>query len=299
MSEAVLQTSASELDDLLNGAVDFGCAIAPVRPRVGKDFRHALDAAQSAGLAAVVLKEDTYPTTPIAAILKKGVIAEDGPDVISGVVLNDHVGGLNPYAVEHELMLGGRVIWMPTLSAGNRIRQSFRTAPDETSRPPTRLNVLDPKGKIIEHVSEILELIAEHDAVLASGHLHVSETLPLFAAAKEAGVTRLIVNDPLGFARASTDDMRELVEMGAHLELEASAFVEGPDRKFEATHLQSIIETAGICRVVVGSGFGKAPNAAPIEGLRALARLLREIGYDAKDIQSMMGGNAVILLGLA
>ena len=31
-------------------------------------------------------------------------------------MLNNVVGGLNPYAVEHTAAMGGKIVWMPTLA---------------------------------------------------------------------------------------------------------------------------------------------------------------------------------------
>ena len=41
--------------------------------------------------------------------------------VFGGVALNQTVGGLNPYAVELALRMGGRMVWFPTLSSAAHI----------------------------------------------------------------------------------------------------------------------------------------------------------------------------------
>ena len=41
----------------------------------------------------------------------------------SGIVLNNVVGGFNPYAVEHTAAaMGGKIVWLPTLAAENHLR---------------------------------------------------------------------------------------------------------------------------------------------------------------------------------
>jgi hypothetical protein len=52
------------------------------------------EAARSWG-ATVVLKNHTYPTTPLAALAREHF----GANMLGGVVLNRFVGGLNPDAV--------------------------------------------------------------------------------------------------------------------------------------------------------------------------------------------------------
>jgi len=54
--------------------------------------------------------------------------------VLAGIALNNQVGGLNPWAVDVSLKLGGRFIWFPTFSSAAHIaheekvtRRAFRT----------------------------------------------------------------------------------------------------------------------------------------------------------------------------
>ena len=42
-------------------------------------------------------------------------------------------------------------------------------------------------------MKEVLDVVAKNDMVLASGHLHVSETWLVFEEAKRRGVKRLVV----------------------------------------------------------------------------------------------------------
>jgi len=92
--------------------------------------------------------------------------------------LNNTSGGLNRYAVDHGLKLGARIVWMPTFSAHNHIRHNYRhklLATKEPMLPPTALSVLDGLSQVTDEVKFILDQIAEKDAVLSAGHLHISE----------------------------------------------------------------------------------------------------------------------------
>lgn len=294
-------TDESRVDGLLRGAIDLDCRSGPSIHARHMTHDIAAEEAAAAGMGALAFRDDYYPTTPVAAILEKTIYADLPVKLVSGVVLNNYVGGLNPYAVEHELMLGGRIIWMPTLSATNHIRMSYRdtpSEPDATMRPREALSVLDPKGAITDDVREILEIIAEYDAVLASGHLHVSEILPLFSAARDAGVERLLVNQPVRYACATLQDLEELAQSGAMIELTAAAFIDGPDRHHGDGDLKSFIEAAGTDRVVLSSGLGQSRNLEPVEGLRALVRLCLAHGFSDGDMQLMLSKNAAGLLGL-
>jgi hypothetical protein len=83
---------------------------------------------------------------------------------------------------------------MPTFSAANHIRHNYRghlLATIFPMMPASMLTVVDEKGKIKDEVKVILYQIAEFDAVLSAGHLHISEIFPLFEEAVSRGVNRL------------------------------------------------------------------------------------------------------------
>ena len=295
-----MTTTIDDIDHLLTGAIDLDCRTGPSLEARHFTHDYAAEEAAAAGMAAVAFRDDFYPTTPVAAILEKTVYAELPLKLLSGVVLNNYVGGLNPYAVEHELKLGGRIIWMPTISAANHLRMAYRDNSDNPAMCPREaLGVLDAKGAITAPVREILEIIAQHDAVLASGHLHISEILPLFEAARAAGVRRMLVNQPPHRAGATVADIEELARDGAFIELTAAAFIEGPDRRHPPDVLTSVIAAASPERIVFSSGLGHTGNLKPVEGLRALIRLCLQHGIAEEDMTMMLAENAAQLVELA
>lgn len=291
----------SRVDALLRGAIDLDCRSGPSIHARHLTHDIAAEEAAAASMGALAFRDDYYPTTPVAAILAKAVYANLPVRLVSGVVLNNYVGGLNPYAVEHELMLGGRIIWMPTVSAANHIRMSYRETclePDAHMRSREALNVVDTKGAVTASVHEILELIAEYDAVLATGHLHVSEIFPLFAAARSAGVKRFLVNQPVRYAGATLDDLKELAKSGAMIELTAAAFIDGPDRHHSGEELKRFIGAAGKDCIALCSGLGQSRNLKPVEGLRTLVRLCLAHGFSERDMQLMLSKNASDLVDI-
>ena len=107
-------------------------------------------------------------------------------------MLNNVVGGFNPYAVEHTAAMGGKIVWLPTLAAENHFRwqaQAKWTHPASTDkmRPAVGIQVLDDNKSVRDDVKEVLDVVAKTGMVLASGHLHVSETWLVFEEAS-AGV---------------------------------------------------------------------------------------------------------------
>src|SRR5579885_3836273 len=103
------------IDNLLRGAIDPHVHSGPsIAPRA-LDQLELLQQASAAGFAAVVTKDHDYSGVMTAALIQRHY-----PDLktklFSSIVLNNVVGGFNPYAVEHTAAMGGKIVWMPTLA---------------------------------------------------------------------------------------------------------------------------------------------------------------------------------------
>ena len=293
---------AERVDALLIGAIDMHCHSGPsVMPR-RIDHIEALQEAAEAGMTALLFKDHFYSATPVTELLS----AHYGHlevTMLSGVPLNDTAGGLNPYAVDHGLKLGARLVWMPTFSAANHIRHNRRGHLLPTKVPmkrPRMLTVIDEDGRIKNEVKEILDQIAEFDAVLSAGHLHISEIWPLFEEAERRGVSRRLVQHPTYTIGASYADIRELTESGAFIEHSLCMFI--PESRFNyypEEELRDVIEAGGTEQTILGSDLGQIDNPTPVSGFKAVIRLCIDLGFDDATIRRLVGGNAARLLGLA
>ena len=114
-----------------------------------------------------------------------------------GQVLNQHVGGLNPAAVEAALMMGARVIWMPTTDAHTQAAAGLpRLCLLRPALPDTTYAISPVDWSVEDRARRILALIADADAVLATGHLSGPEVAWLLEAAQRAGVRRKVLTHP-------------------------------------------------------------------------------------------------------
>lgn len=289
------------VDALLRGAVDLHCHSGPSVMERKLNHLEEIRDAEAAGFHAVLFKDHFYSNTPVMQILECERDPEVNLQLLSGVPLNNQLGGLNPYAVEHGLMLGARMVWMPTLCAHNHLTTAFRY--DLHGRlgmkDPIRLSVLDERGCLKPEVFDILDLIAAHDAVLCGGHLHISEMFPLFTEAKARGVTRMLVSHPTYWIEAKTDDLKELSEMGVHMEHCACMLIEGPSRKFPFEQLREYVEVAGIEKTIIGSDLGQTFNPKPVPGFRAAIELCIDLGFSPHEIRRMISLNACNLMGIS
>ncbi|MCZ2861149.1 DUF6282 family protein [Blastococcus sp. VKM Ac-2987] len=187
--------------------------------------RHGLDhevlgAHGEVGVDFAVLKAHEGSTVE-RAVLAAGREAAAGVEVVGGIVLNSPAGGANPDAVEVAARLGGRVVWMPTISAPAHIASA--SSPELSVHRDLafrQVDVLDDAGALLPAWRDVLDVVAAHDLLLASGHLTCSQALVLFRAAKAAGVTRMLLNHPrMPFLEWDDAAAPEFARLGVVLEL--------------------------------------------------------------------------------
>lgn len=288
---------------LLVGAVDLHCHSGPAAmPRILDHHDAMLDAA-GAGFRALLYKDHYYLGTSHARILEK-LFPETNLKLYSGLVLNNASGGFNPHAVDHCIKLGGKIVWLPTLSAANHIdavksgHAVTFPSPAKKMIPAIPLQALDANGQVIDPLKQILDLIAADDIILAGGHLSAAEMLVVFAEAQRRGVKKLLVNHPTYIVRCSDDDIRGLLECGAVMEHSICMFVEGRSKKYSAEELDRLIRLVGVDRTVLSSDLGLVGSPRPIDGFRGIVRMLLDQGYGDDDIRTMVGHNAARLIDL-
>ncbi|MGK6314105.1 DUF6282 family protein [Neorhizobium sp. DT-125] len=289
------------IDALLRGAVDLHCHSGP--SVMGRKINHAEEIADAAaaGMRAILIKDHFYSATPVLELVKRHRPAGSRLEILSGVPLNNALGGLNPRAVEVGLNMGARLVWMPTLSASNHLRTAhyYNLAGRLGMLPVEGLSVLSANGTLRDEVKEILDLIAEHDAVLCGGHLHVSEMYPLFAEARKRGVTRMLVSHPTFWIDANPADLRELASMDVHLEHCACMLIDCPSRQFTAEELHDYVTAGGLAHTILGSDLGQPMNPRPVEGFRSVIKLCLDSGFTPDETRQMTSSNAVSLMGLS
>jgi hypothetical protein len=291
------------IDSLLWGAIDPHVHSGPsIAPRA-LDHVELLRQASAAGFAAVVTKDHDYSSAMTTALIRKN-FPELKTKIYASIVLNNVIGGFNPYAVEHTAAMGGRIVWLPTLAAENHLRwqaqaKHIHPASTDKIRPATGIPVLDAGKRVRDDVKEVLDVVARNDMVLASGHLHISETWIVFEEARRRGVKRLVLTHPEEIVDASMNDVKGIAAMGAFVEHSLCMFIEGSKFKIATSEdLRRLIEAAGVDQTFVCSDLGQTGNMSPLEGFRAGIRLCIDLGYDDEQIRKMVSLNAARALGI-
>lgn len=296
----------AQIDRLLHGAIDLHCHSGPsVMPRYC-DHLEAMQEASRAGLKAVLLKDHYYSCTPVTTLLNKH-FSDLNVRMLSGVPLNNAVGGLNVHAVEHGLKLGADLVWMPTFSSANHIAHHHQDVkfvdkfPQTTQRmlQPVPLSVLDENDRLRDEVKAILDLIAAQDVVLSAGHLNIREIWPLFEEARKRGVKRLLVNHPTYVVDATLDDMRELARDGVYMEHSMCMWVPGSKFKFyDSEFLKQVIEAGTVDLTILGSDLGQQGNPTIVDGFRNVIGTVLDLGYSEDDVRKMTSLNAARLMNI-
>lgn len=290
----------ARIDGHMKGAIDLHIHSGPSVMARMVDHIEAMKEASAAGQRAILIKDHYYSGAPIVNLLRPHM-EEYGVEILGGIPLNNTSGGLNPFAVDTFLKMGASLVWMPTSSAANHIRSTHRKKRLVTAkpmRPAEGISVVDNKGKLVDEVKEILDLIAEFDAVLSSGHLHISEIWPLFEEAKARGVNRRLVNHPTYVVGCSMTDISELTENGAVVEHSAAFYIDSKFRCYTPEELRQHIDAGGVDNTVLGSDLGQTGNPSPVEGMRAFIELILSLGYSDEDVRKMTTTNCARIIGL-
>lgn len=289
---------------LLEGAVDLHCHSGPsAMPRI-LDHYDAFKDAADAQFAVLLYKDHYYPGMAHAQVLETR-FPDYKTKLYSGVALNNSVGGINRFAVDHCIKLGGKIVWMPTFSAANHIDKYKQKDAQAMSFPSTKekmvepipLTILDENGRMTDETKACLDLIAEGDIILAGGHLHVSEQVLLFEEAIKRGVKKMLINHPTYLIDCTDEDMRSFTSMGVYLEHSICLYLQSSRvKKFEPSELKHIIEVAGVDKTVLGSDLGLTDAPRPVDGYREIVKMLLELQFSHEDIRKLTSTNAAKLV---
>ena len=289
---------------VLKGSVDLHVHPAPSPLPRRVDAVEAAQAAEAIGMRAIVVKSHHHST--VTDVLALGRDLNGLPvKVFGGIALNSAVGGLNPHAVDLALKLGGRIVWFPTIGSPQHIAH-HAAHPDlkfpklavhvREERP---VDVLDENGELRPEVHDIIGLIKEHDAILASGHMAPDRILAVFEAARAAGVTRLLVNHPNFVVEATHEQGRRFVELGAVIEHSLCMY---DDRSsfynWDIDVLLGWISAVGADRSTLGSDLGQMKNPLPSEAFTNIVGQLLDAGLGEADVEAMVRRNPARLLDL-
>lgn len=221
-----------------------------------------------------------------------------GIRVLGGVTLNNHVGGINPAAVDGALKTGAEIVWMPSYhslkhyqimgSLGGYGYQGGEPTPYEMS-PVT---VFDENGKLTKETIQILELIKKYNAIIATSHLSPEEGTALCEAAHEIGVKKVLITHPFfKVPEYTVEQLKKAASFGATVEFCASAPLNPVPKSIPLNWYTEAIEEIGADHIVIGSDCGQPRKTYPPETIRMFAQTLNYSGVSAADLHKMLVTN--------
>jgi hypothetical protein len=247
------------------------------------------------GLKGFVLKSHYMSTAERAKVVTRAV---PGIDAYGAITLNHAIGGLNPVAVEIAGRSGAKIVWMPTVDAENET--AGRAGGPDKKLPfwaeiqrelaamgisPPPLTVLDDSGNVNEPARRVMELIANHDMILATGHLGRKEIFALVRAARDIKVRKVLVTHAeFPSQNLTAEEQMELAQLGAWIEHCFTTMYTG---KAPWEVVMDSIRKVGPERCVLSTDLGQTINPPVAEGFAMFAQKLLDAGFSVADIRRM------------
>lgn len=287
---------------LLEGSIEMHAHSSPsVFPRRQNDWELLKDV-KEARMDGIVLKSHESSTVDRAELLR---LKYPDLNICGGLVCNLFTGGLKYEPVDMALRMGAKIIWMPTLSAvqhkkyfSKNIKENIFNSEKKVSDLTDGLTVTTFNNEIKDEVKEILALIAENNAILATGHLNHSEVILLVEEAKSLGVNKILIQHAdLGIAPIPLDEQMYLANQGCFIEKCYLAC--GPDfNDISVKNMTETISKIGDDNCVLVTDYGQQHNIPVIEALQKFITQLLCNDVGEESIKKMINKNPKKLLNI-
>ena len=286
--------------DLLVGTVDCHVHACPHLTGRSVDVFQATREAAEAGIVGIGLMDNFINSAGYAALAMRE-LGDLGVDVFGGLIMERPSGGVNAEPVRIALGYGygpgtgARFISLPTHHTRNIARYEKR------SPEYIEASLAIPEtGPLPEPLPEILDLVAEADVVLNTGHISGPEAVRLTEEASARGVTRMIVPS----AYYTPDEIRAITATGAFAEFSFYALSHAAQIEFthadEEAHTIAAVSVAEMAeciragtpeRTILSSDCGILVLPPPVEGFREFLLLMESAGFSRSELHRMAALN--------
>lgn len=295
-NEAERSVDDSPAGKLLRGSIDSHIHFAPdVQPRRFTALEAALEA-REAGMRAILIKNHSYPTAPLAGLISELV---PGIEVFGSVCLDHEVGGLNFDAVETSAKLGGKIVWMPVFCAANSMPIVAEKLNLHFGGPG--ISIIDATGRLLPVLDDILEVIKEHDMTLATGHISPREIFALVEKARGIGIANIVVthamSDFLAESILTAEERQDLAREGILIEHTAWEISPTGGCALPAD-IVAAIKSEGAENCIMSTDFGGLLHPNVPEGMRMFIGAMLKYGLTEDEVELMVKVNPARILGL-
>lgn len=283
-------------DVSLKGVIDMHVHSNPdIRHRAYDDFE-LMEAAIRTGARAIVIKTHQGTTVDRAYLCNRhNELVHRGDNnftMFGSITLNSQMGGINPYAVESGLKLGGKVVWLPT--------QSARNTKLKMNQPAKGCVDVFRDGKVVPELKDVSQLIKDFDVVLGTGHISPEECFRMVEAARDAGVKKIVVTHPEWWlvGMSLEDQIRIVKDYNVILEHCFAQPMGGGKYKSNLPMNLEAIKACGYKNVMVSTDGGQVENPNWEIALAQYIGYLADNGISRDEIHYMTHTIQSGLLGL-
>jgi stage V sporulation protein SpoVS len=288
--------------ELLRGAYDTHIHVSPdVVPRIVDDVTLARRFA-NLGMDGFILKSHYTSTAERAGVVRAAV---PGIQALGAIALNRAVGGMNALAVEVAAREGARTVWLPTVDSVNESDERDAPAGRDGVKVPVWVKlqlelreqgieippvpVVDDGGAVLPETQAVLERIAHHGLLLATGHLARDEIFTVVDAALDAGVEEIVITHPEFPAQSlNVEDQQALAAKGALLERCMTTPFTG---KIAWEEWINNIRACGPEHSVLSTDLGQVFNPPVQDGMGIMVDRLLDAGFNDEEVQVMAVAN--------
>ncbi len=286
----------------LAGAVDCHIHACPHLNGRSVTVFEAVRQAAASGMRAIGLMDNFCNSAGYAA-LANSELGHLGVDVFGGLIMQPTAGGITAAAAQAALGYGygpgtaARFISLPT--------HHTRYIATREGRSPAFLETtfgVPANGIVPDPVPEIMDMVAEADAVFDCGHVSGPEAVALAEEARRRGLTRIRTHGN----RYAPDEIRAIVAAGGVVEF--SFFILTHAVTVELTHVDQEkhkvtgggitigdmaerIRAAGPAHAILSSDCGVFLLPPPVEGFREFLLLAESAGFTPAEIRLMSSTN--------
>ena len=284
-------------DGLLQGVCDIHLHAMPDSRERSVDEYGFMKDAMAAGYRAVMFKSNDFSCHDRAYLIRQAL---PGAECFGSFCMNRvHGDKVNVFAAQKAVETSEglcRCIWMPTLDAAYQYQSE--------GRKEMGIPVLDEHGQVLPEVVKVMEICAEADIILATGHASPEESIMLVRKAHEVGVKRIVVTHANSSIWTMTpDQIRRCIDLGAYIEYCYLPCLWGEGTKMPQYQRQSIEEFAAFVRIdparsFISTDLGQAVMPHPIDGMRDCIVKLQSVGVSQSDIDLLVRRNPAWLIGV-
>lgn len=265
--------------ELLEGSYDLHIHTAPSHFKRQVDDMDALKEADEYGMAGILIKNHYESTAGRASFLNNRRLF--AARAFGGIALNWPAGGINPYAAESCLRLGGKMVWMPTRDAAHSLE--FGDMPGDFYTRPG-ISLFDWTGKLRDEVYQVLEVVKQYNACVATGHISTEESVALCRAARAMNVKTILTHPNWQRTMIPLEVQKELAGLGVFIE---KVFANIKEKTVTAKQMAEEMSVLGFHRVFMVTDRGQAGEEIPLMEYANFIRTMLECGLKKDEIRQM------------